>query len=117
MQPMKTAFDRYYELMTGRENAGSEFQLDADLSISRKEEGRFHDVEAQSAGYADVIGLCIRLSLLDAMYERESPLVIMDDPFTNLDEKHLFGAKKFLRKISEKYQILYLTCHETRSLS
>lgn len=117
MQPMKMAFDRYYELMTGRENAGSEFQMDANLNISRKEEGRFHDIEAQSAGYADVIGLCIRLSLLDAMYEKESPLVIMDDPFTNLDEKHLFGAKKFLRKISEKYQILYLTCHETRSLS
>ena len=115
MQPIKTAFDGYYELMTNGKGNGSEFQIDANMCIFRKEEGQYHDVEAQSEGYADVIGLCIRMALLDVMYEKERPVVIMDDPFASLDQEHLEGAKRFLREISEKYQILYLTCHETRT--
>ncbi|MBP5280884.1 MAG: hypothetical protein J6Z22_00105, partial [Lachnospiraceae bacterium] len=114
MQPIKSAFDRYYELMTGEAGSGSEFQIDANMNIFRKEEGSFHDIEAQSEGYADLIGLCIRMALLDVMYEKEKPLVIMDDPFASLDDEHMKGAKRFLRAISERYQILYLTCHETR---
>ncbi|MBR6478419.1 MAG: hypothetical protein IKS85_08220, partial [Lachnospiraceae bacterium] len=82
--------------------------------IFRKEEGSFHDIEAQSEGYADLIGLCIRMALLDVMYEREKPLVIMDDPFASLDQEHLSGAKEFMKEIAEKYQILYLTCHDAR---
>ena len=114
MQPIKNAFDGYYELMTNGKGSGSEFQIDANMCIFRKEEGVFHDVEAQSEGYADVIGLCIRMALLDVMYEKEKPLVIMDDPFASLDKEHLEGAKRFLEEISGRYQILYLTCHETR---
>ena len=114
MQPIKTAFDGYYEIMTQGRGSGSEFQIDANMNISRKEEGVFHDVETQSDGYGDVIGLCIRMALLDVMYEKEKPLVIMDDPFTNLDEEHLKGAKEFLKIVSQRYQILYMTCHEDR---
>ena len=114
MQPIKTAFDGYYEIMTQGRGSGSEFQIDANMNISRKEEGVFHDVETQSDGYGDVIGLCIRMALLDVMYEKEKPLVIMDDPFTNLDEEHLKGAKEFLKIVSQRYQILYMTCHQDR---
>ena len=116
------ADDGYLELSAGNFwntdlKAGlkwDEFQIDANMCIFRKEEGVFHDVEAQSEGYADVIGLCIRMALLDVMYEKEKPLVIMDDPFASLDKEHLEGAKRFLEEISGRYQILYLTCHETR---
>ena len=114
MQPIKSAFDRYYELMTGVAGSGKEFQIDANMNIFRKEEGSFHDIEAQSEGYADLIGLCIRMALLDVMYEKEKPLVIMDDPFASLDQEHLSGAKEFMKEIAEKYQILYLTCHDAR---
>ena len=115
MQPIKTAFDGYYELMTGQPGSGNEFQIDANMNIFRKEAGEYHDVETQSEGYGDMIGLCIRMALLDVMYEKEGPLVIMDDPFVNLDQEHLEGAQRFLETISKKYQILYLTCHEARS--
>ena len=115
VQPIKTAFDGYYRLLTGAaEDDGSEFQIDADVNIFRKEAGEYHGVETQSEGFGEVIGLCIRMALLDVMYEKERPLVIMDDPFAGLDEEHLNGAKAFLEKVSQRYQILYLTCHESR---
>ena len=115
MHPVKSAFDGYYELMTGKPGAGAEFQIDANVNIYRKEEGEYHDVETQSEGLGDVIGLCIRMALLDVMYEKERPLVIMDDPFASLDQKNLEGAKAFLEKIASNYQLLYLTCHESRA--
>ena len=114
MQPIKSAFDRYYGLMTNGGNAAEEFQIDANVNVSRKEEGSYRDVETQSEGWADLIGLCIRMALLDVMYEKEKPVVIMDDPFASLDPDHLAGAKRFLEAASKEYQILYLTCHEVR---
>lgn len=115
MRPIKTAFDKYYEMMTNGAGSGEEYQIDANLNIARKEAGAFHDVEAQSDGYADMIGLCIRTALLDAMYEKEKPVVIMDDPFVSLDQNNLQGAKHFLERLSKEYQVIYLTCHEDRA--
>ena len=115
MQPIKTAFDKYYELMSGADGS-KDFQIDANMNVFRKEEGKMRDIEAQSEGLSDMIGLCIRLALLDVMYEKEKPLVIMDDPFTCLDPDHLAGARQFMQEVSKEYQILYLTCHDSRQI-
>ena len=53
---------------------------------------------------------------MDSMYQDEKPMLIMDDPFVNLDDRNMAGAKKFVGKISEKYQILYFTCSQNRVL-
>lgn len=117
MNPVKNAFDGYYQLLTNGKGDGSEFQIDANMNITRKEEGEFRDIQAQSEGYADMIGLCIRMALLDVMYQDERPMVIMDDPFSALDENNLAGAKQFLERIAKEYQVLYLTCHESRKVT
>ena len=49
------------------------------------------------------------------MYQKEKPFVILDDPFVNYDESNLKGAMKVLEKISADYQIIYFTCHESRT--
>lgn len=116
MKPVKDAFDAYYKLLTNGKGDGGEFQIDANMNIFRKEEGEFRNIQAQSEGYADMIGLCIRMALLDVMYQDEKPMVIMDDPFCALDQNNLTGAKMFLDKLAEKYQILYLTCHQSRGI-
>ena len=115
MEPIKTAFDKYYALLCGREDGGEEFRIDAGLRIERKEEGAFHDAEAQSDGYADMIGLCIRMAILDVKFTKEKPPVIMDDPLVYLDDAHLTGAKEFLQKIADRYQVIYLTCRGDRA--
>ena len=69
-----------------------------------------------SAGYRDLIGICMRVALIDEMYKGEKPFIIADDPFINLDGDKLARGQKLLREIAEKYQIVYFTCHESRSL-
>ena len=113
MRPIKDSFDRYYSILCGDED---EFRIDANVKLYRKEEGSFHDIIAQSEGYGNAIGICMRLALLDTMYEKEKPFVILDDPFSGMDEAHLEGARKLINQISSKYQIIYMTCHESRDI-
>lgn len=113
MRPIKDSFDRYYSILCGDED---EFRIDANVNLYRKEEGAFHDIIAQSEGYGNAIGICMRLALLDTMYEKEKPFVILDDPFSGMDEAHLEGARKLINQISSKYQIIYMTCHESRDI-
>ena len=114
-RPLKDAFERYYSIMVGMtEFQNSDFRIDANLDLTRKEEGAYHDISMQSDGYADMIGMCMRLALLDVMYKGEKPVIIMDDPFLNLDGNHLSGAKAFLDRVATEYQILYFTCHDSR---
>ena len=72
------------------------------------------DVRFFSAGYRDLIGVCMRMALVETMYQAEKPFIIFDDPFANLDQDKMDGALTLLRNIAEEYQILYFTCHESR---
>lgn len=112
MQPLKTAFDEYYRMMADED--GKEYNMNANLDLTVRESGKEREPGLLSTGYQDMIGICRRMSLIDAMYREEKPVLIMDDPFTNLDGKKLEGALRFLRLIGEKIQILYFTCHESR---
>ena len=115
MAPIKTRFDAYMTIMRQGVAVGNdEYMIDADLNILKKEQGEYHDVAWQSEGLSDMVGLCIRLALMDVMFQNEKPLIIMDDPFVNLDEENLAGAKQFLNRVAQNYQILYLTCHQDR---
>ena len=64
-----------------------------------------------------MVGLCRRFAMLDVMYKNEKPMVILDDPFVNLDDKHLAGAKEFMKEIAMNYQVIYFTCHESRDFN
>ena len=67
-----------------------------------------------SLGNRDLIGICMRLALVEAMYEEQKPFLILDDPFVNLDENRTKGAMRFLTEIAKEYQVIYFTCHGSR---
>ena len=113
-EPVMEAFDRYYECVTG-EPAGN-VQAAPDMTLRYREQGMYRDSQTLSSGMADILGVCIRVAIVDSMYPDERPVLIMDDPFVNLDDRNMAGAKKFVEKISEKYQILYFTCSQNRVL-
>ena len=47
-------------------------------------------------GVRDLIALCERFSLIDVMFEGERPFLVLDDPFTNLDDDTIAHAKELL---------------------
>lgn len=112
MLPIRDAFQRYYRMISG--NGADQYELDADLNIRVRQQGTLHETECLSEGSKDLVGLCRRMAMIEAMYEKEKPFLIFDDPFANLDDRRLAGALRFLDQIAEEYQILYFTCSESR---
>ena len=112
--PVLNAFERYYASITGQDNM--EFHMDANIAVTVKEQGKQRDIHTLSTGYQDLVGICLRLAFVDAMYEQESPMLILDDPFTNLDDDKVIAARTLLQEVAKKYQVIYFTCSDARSM-
>lgn len=111
-KPIKDGFDKYYRILAGI--AAENYQLDANMDLSVVEQGMPRDIGFLSNGYQDLAGICMRMALVDAMYQEEKPFIVFDDPFVNLDQDKLEGALQLLREIAKEYQVIYFTCHESR---
>jgi uncharacterized protein YhaN len=79
-----------------------------------REYGELRDTRWLSAGYQDLLGVCMRLALVDAMYQAEKPFLILDDPFVNLDKEKVEYGNQLLLSVADEYQVIYFTCHDSR---
>ncbi|MCR5402246.1 MAG: AAA family ATPase [Butyrivibrio sp.] len=111
MEDIKASFDKYRRIIS---YSDEKYELDTDLNIKLKDKGSLHEIGYLSEGYKDLVGLCRRMAMVDAMYDHEKPFLIFDDPFVNLDEKRTAGATDFLNALAKEYQIIYFTCHSSR---
>ena len=111
---MRERMKEYSKLVYG-EDIG-EMLLDDSLSLELSREGAARDKDYFSSGYKDMLNICMRLSLADALYDNEKPMLILDDPFVNLDDDRLINAMELLKKLADERQIIYLTCHSSRVL-
>ena len=112
LKGMKESFIKNLELINGKQ---LDINLDVKLNVKVNEYGSNKDIDYFSTGYKDLIYICMRLSLIDSLFEAEKPFIILDDPFVNLDENKTKNAMNLLEDISKDYQIIYFICHESRS--
>jgi len=108
MKPLKSSFEKYYRMLTGEDV--SCFRLDANANLTVEEQGLPRKPEFLSTGYRDLLGLCMRMALVDAMYQDSQPFILLDDPFVNYDDRKREGGMEFLKSAAEKNQIIYVTC-------
>ncbi|MBQ8519489.1 MAG: AAA family ATPase [Agathobacter sp.] len=113
MEPISQAFGKYYGMLTGDDKQS--WMIDANINVKIKEQGELRETHWLSAGYQDLIGVCMRLALVDAMYQEEKPFLILDDPFVNLDQEKVKAGNELLLSVGKEYQIIYFTCHDSRS--
>ena len=92
-------------------------RLDSNFHIRLSDKGGFREAEWYSQGTQDLIHLCIRLSIIKDLFPEESPVLIFDDPFVNLDPSVFSQIQQILHSLSGQWQILYFTCHPSRELS
>ena len=112
MDPISQGFAKYYSLLTG--DVSDSWVIDANITLRLRQMGELREVHWLSAGYQDLIGVCMRLALVDAMYQEEKPFLILDDPFVNLDQEKVVAGNELLMEVAEEYQIIYFTCHDSR---
>lgn len=113
-QPVEDGFRKYYSLLDGGDS--SDFIVNANMELAVDEQGTPRSPGLYSSGTRDKINLCMRMGLIDAMYRDDKPFIIMDDPFTNLDNTRLAGGLEMVRTLAEDRQIIYMTCHGSRAV-
>ena len=117
MKPLQEGLEKYrnrIDVNAVDELASAQMALDMDLSVRISYLGNSREADYLSAGYRNLIAFCSRLALLDVLYQKEQPVLILDDPFTNLDPEKIRQALGLLQEIAGKRQVLYFTCHESR---
>lgn len=96
------------------ENEDVEAAIDSDFGVALFDGAVAHDVAGYSTGYQDLLDICFRMALVDTVFQAEPPFLIMDDPFTSLDEDKIRRAFLLLETLSTRYQVIYFTCHPSR---
>ncbi len=110
VQPVQQKFDEFYKKFITNDELIVDGNLDVHLKQNMLEEGYL------SAGVQDLTEICKRFALIDLVFDKEKPFIILDDPFVNLDDKNLLIARQILKSLSQKYQIILLTCHSSRNI-
>lgn len=110
---IETNFNQYLEAWIKDQSLRG--MVDTDFHITMEQDGKERPAEGYSASYTDMIDFCMRMALIDTLFEEERPFIIMDDPFVNLDEEHLEHAMRLLKAMSADSQILYFVCHPIRA--
>lgn len=117
MRPLRQGMEHYMAILDDKYKDSvkdMDFDITMDLAVQVRCQGSTHSSEYLSHGYQDLVGLCARFALVDVLYHKEQPVIVLDDPFTNLDENKITHALDLLTNIAKDRQIVYFTCHESR---
>ena len=111
--PIKEKFSFYAEAL--ERVLDEKITMDSDYRVKFERGGEERSDRHLSAGERSLCALCLRLALIDNLYESEQPFIVMDDPFVHLDKTHMGRTAELLNALSENRQIIYFCCHDSRS--
>lgn len=110
IEPVSNRFNKYYKRFL---DDGDEIIIDSNLGLRFGE--RYNEVDYLSAGLYDLVYICKRFALIDLLFKKEKPAIILDDPFANFDDDKLEVAKNLLNELKDDYQIILFTCQKARA--
>lgn len=113
IKPVKDSFSYYAQLLNN--SLGLNVIIDQDYNLAFKDGMLVKDYSELSSGEKTVILLCYRLAIMDNIF-KERPFIILDDSFQALDSNNFDLVKRLILKLSDKQQIFYFTCHESRAI-
>ena len=113
-EPILEAFQKYFQSIC---TEPLQFQMSEDLELSFVDRGLSREQGYLSEGLQDLCRFCQKLAIFDAMFREEKAFLLLDDPFSHLDEKNGARARALLEELTKSRQIFYFTCSEERKLS
>ena len=112
LAPIRKSFAEYLAKIWPEQEG--QILVTPELEVQLERFGAVRELGYFSAGQTDAVMLSMRLALVDALFGEERPIVILDDPFINLDDSRTEQALQLLKDLAEERQILYLTCNSSR---
>lgn len=102
---------RYFD-----EVLSSRAEIDVNFDVNVLSGSTPRQIDYYSTGIKDIIWLCERFAVIDVLYKKEQPVMLLDDIFVNLDDKMFERGRKITADIAQKRQIIYFTCRRNNSI-
>jgi uncharacterized protein YhaN len=88
--------------------------LGGSIAGLERSDGRVVPLAGLSRGAAEQLYLALRFGLIEHFAEEAEPLpIVMDEILVNFDARRSMLAAQAVRRLAERHQVLYFTCHES----
>lgn len=111
LQDIAESFTRYLGLITdGR--ISSEFPEMGRLAMQVYSDNRLIDYKKLSEGTKETVSLAFRIAVLDHLFPEGGGLIVLDDPFADMDAERTAAGCQLLKECAKRHQVIFLTCRE-----
>lgn len=111
VEPMQKKLSEILQTLS-QDNINAKVDFDMDIKIDTPI--GLKEVDFLSRGRQDLLAICKRFALIESVFVKTKPFIVLDDPFVNLDEKTLQSMMALIKNFAKSFQIVYLTCHGAR---
>ncbi len=123
LDDIQTNFRAYMRILTevdrdsvfSDEYSSETYTVTSDFCVNMTKFGKTRAATTLSRGGRDLVALCLRFAITDALFEGRKPPLILDDPFINLDDSKIGAAMELLARVAKERQIFYVSCHSSRA--
>ena len=111
MQDIADKFTHYLGIISGGK-VSSEFPEADKLNVSIYSENKLLDYGKLSEGTKETVSLAFRLAVLDHLFPDGGGVIVLDDPFTDMDAERTAQSCELIKECAKRHQIVFLTCKE-----
>ncbi len=111
MEGLSASFFRYLTIIS-EGKITSEFPDGEKLDMKVYSGENLLSYDKLSDGTKDNVAFAFRLAVLDQLFPDGGGVMVLDDPFTDMDEKRLEKSCQLVKECGKKHQIIFLTCSE-----
>lgn len=111
MQDIADRFTHYLSVISdGR--VSSEFPVADKLNMNIYSENNLLDYGKLSEGTKETVSLAFRLAVLDHLFPEGGGVIVLDDPFTDMDTDRTTQSCRLIHECAQRHQVIFLTCRE-----
>jgi uncharacterized protein YhaN len=111
MQDISDRFTHYLRMITD-DKISSEFPDTNKLNMQIYSDDRLVDYGKLSEGTKETVFLAFRLAVLDHLFPDGGGVIVLDDPFTDMDDTRTAQSCKLVQDCAKRHQVIFLTCKE-----
>ena len=112
--PMQDVADRFMhnlKIISGG-RISSEFPDAEKLNMKIYSGNTLVDYKKLSEGTKETVYLAFRIAALDHLFPDGGGVIVLDDPFANMDADRTAGSCELLEDCAMRHQVVFLTCKE-----
>lgn len=111
MHDISNSFTHYLDLISDG-SISAEFPNHEQLNMSIYSGNNLLDYGKLSDGTKETVSLAFRLAVLDHLFPGGGGIIVLDDPFNDMDANRTAQSCKLVKECAKRHQVIFLTCKE-----